>query len=877
MENKNKLLLIDGSSVAFRAFFALYQQIDRFIAPSGLHTNAIYGFHLMLTNLMERIQPTHVLIAFDAGKTTFRTAMFEDYKGGRSKTPDEFREQIPFIKEMIDKLGLAHYQLVDYEADDIIGTLDKMAEAPDVSFDVTIVTGDKDMIQLVDGNTTVEISKKGVAEFEAWTPEYLKDKMGLTPTQFIDLKALMGDASDNYPGVTKVGEKTALNLLHEWGSLEQLYDHVDELKKSKMKEHLIADRKMAFLSQKLATINVSSPIEIGLEDTIYRGPKVEELLAFYDEMGFAQFKQKLGGQLEKSGDDHPVAVKKVAYQVVVSADEIKVKPDDFFYLEILGENYHKEEVIGFAWGNENEHFVSKNLSLLTAFDFPENTYDFKKNRVLLNRLGIKLPLAKFDAMLAKYLISTTEDNKISTISKLYADASLKSDEEIYGKGAKLAVPDEAELFGTLAQKIHTLAVSKEKMIAALEENEQLSLLTAMELPLSEVLAKMEITGIAVNKATLETIGRENETRLSALTEEIYALAGEEFNINSPKQLGVILFEKLNLPHGKKTKTGYSTAVDVLENLAVTSDVVAKILEYRQVSKVQSTYVKGLIPQIASDGKIHTRYVQDLTQTGRLSSVEPNLQNIPVRLNEGRKIRKAFIPSEHATLLSSDYSQVELRVLAHVAKDPNLIAAFKADADIHTSTAMRVFNIASANEVSANDRRQAKAVNFGISYGETEYGLAKRLGIPNKEAAEIISTYFERYPEVAHYIENTKREAKDKGYVSTMFNRRRKLLDINSRNFNIRNAAERQAINAPIQGSAGDILKIAMINLDRALETQHLNAKLLLQVHDEIILDVPNDELDQVKALVRETMEQAVELTVPLKVDENIGATWYEAK
>ncbi|MGM9886432.1 MAG: DNA polymerase I [Lactococcus sp.] len=877
MENKNKLLLIDGSSVAFRAFFALYNQIDRFKAPNGLHTNAIYGFHLMLTNLLDRIQPTHILIAFDAGKTTFRTKMFPDYKGGRSKTPDEFREQIPFMKEMIEKLGIAHYQLVDYEADDIIGTLDKMAEAPDVSFDVTIVTGDKDMIQLVDSNTTVEISKKGVAEFEAWTPDYLMDKMQLTASQFIDLKALMGDSSDNYPGVTKVGEKTALNLLHEWGSLEQVYENVDSFKKSKMKENLIADKEMAFLSQTLATINTESPIEVSLEDTIYNGPNVEELSKFYDEMGFTQFKAKLNEASGESSEEVQTVVEKIDYEVVVSADDLNVSAEDFYYLEILGENYHKEKIIGFAWGNAEKVYVSKDLSVLTALPLPKNTYDYKKNRVLLNRLNVTAELANYDAMLAKYLISTTEDNKISTISRLFDNGSLRTDEEIFGKGAKLAVPADDELFATLAHKIHTLAVTKDKMLDALSENEQLSLLTEMELPLAEVLAKMEIQGILANRETLEVIGVENEARLSALTAEIYELAGEEFNINSPKQLGTILFEKLNLPHGKKTKTGYSTAVDVLENLAATAPVVAKILEYRQVSKVQSTYVKGLIPQIAEDGKIHTRYVQDLTQTGRLSSVEPNLQNIPVRLEEGRKIRKAFVPSNDSILLSSDYSQVELRVLAHVAQDPNLIAAFKADADIHTSTAMRVFNIEKAEDVTANDRRSAKAVNFGISYGETEYGLARRLGIPNKEAGTIIKTYFDRYPEVANYIENTKREAKDKGYVSTMFNRRRKLPDINSRNFNVRNGAERQAINAPIQGSAGDILKIAMINLDKALMDQNLETKILLQVHDEIILDVPNQELEQVKALVKTTMENAVSLSVPLKVDENTGHTWYEAK
>ncbi len=877
MENKNRLLLIDGSSIAFRAFFALYSQLDRFRAPNGLHTNAIFAFHTMLSSLMERIQPTHVLIAFDAGKTTFRTEMFADYKGGRSKTPDEFREQLPFIKEMIEKLGIRHYELANYEADDIIGTLDKMAEAPDVNFDVTIVTGDKDMIQLVDGNTRVEISKKGVAEFEEYTTAYLMEKMGLTPQQFIDLKALMGDSSDNYPGVTKVGEKTALKLLQEWGSLENLYANVETLKASKMKENLIADKDMAFLSQRLATINTQAPIEISLEDTVLQPKKMAELGVFYDEMGFAQFKSKL--LTDGAVSDDAIGIKEEISYELVSDDSVsmEISPDDFFYLETLGENYHREEIIGFAWGNVDKIYVSKNVDLLKQLNLPENTYDFKKNRVLLNRLGVQLSVSKFDAMLAKYLISTTEDNKITTIARLFDAGYVASDEEIYGKGTKLALPADEVMFEHLARKIRVLAQVKPKMIQELVENEQLQLLNEMELPLAEVLAKMEIAGIFVNQQTLEQIGAENEEKLALLTREIYDLAGEEFNINSPKQLGVILFEKLQLPAGKKTKTGYSTAVDVLEELATMSPVVAKILEYRQINKVQSTYVKGLIPQIASDGKIHTRYIQDLTQTGRLSSVDPNLQNIPVRLEEGRKIRKAFVPSKSSVLLSSDYSQIELRVLAHISGDEHLIDAFNHGADIHTSTAMRVFGIDKPEAVTPNDRRNAKAVNFGVVYGISDFGLARNLGITRKDAKNYIETYFERYPGIKAYMENIVREARDRGFVETMSHRRRKIPDINARNFNVRGFAERTAINSPIQGSAADILKIAMINLDRALTEKGYKTQLLLQVHDEIILDVPEEELDVIQKLVKETMEDAMTLAVPLKVDENTGQTWYEAK
>ncbi|MDR2976274.1 MAG: DNA polymerase I [Streptococcaceae bacterium] len=882
---KNKLLLIDGSSVAFRAFFALYNSLDRFIAPSGLHTNAIYGFHLMLTNLMQRIKPTHVLVAFDAGKTTFRTEMFADYKGGRAKTPDEFREQLPFIKDMLKQLGIKHYELVNYEADDIIGTLDKMAE--NESWAVTIVTGDKDMIQLADANTTVEISKKGVAEFEAFTPEYLKAKMGLTPEQFIELKAMMGDNSDNYPGITKVGEKTALKLLAEYGSLDGLYAGVDEMKKSKLKENIIADKEKAYLARSLATINTKAPIDLKLDELTYDGPNREGLLKFYDELGFEKFKADLlGGKAEVKPQQvyEDFSVKQaVAPQGEISVnwtevtDNAQAQPDDFYYIEILGENYHREKIVAFAWGNADKQYVSRNVELLKDFKLPKNTYDYKKNRVLLSKLGLTAELVEFDTMLAKYLVSTTEDNKISTIAQLYAHEHLATDDDIYGKGAKRALPFDEELFEHLARKVKVLAETKQPLLGALEENDQLQLLTDMELPLAEVLAKMEMTGIAVKAQTLYQIGDENEMRLSNLTKEIYEMAGTDFNINSPKQLGEILFDTLGLPHGKKTKTGYSTAVDVLEELAPQHEIVAKILEYRQISKIQSTYVQGLIPQIAEDGKIHTRYVQDLTQTGRLSSVDPNLQNIPVRLEEGRQIRKAFVPSEGSVLLSSDYSQIELRVLAHVSQDPNLIAAFENDEDVHTATAMRVFDIADAADVSANDRRAAKAVNFGISYGETEYGLARRLGISNKEAAQIIRTYFSRYPEIANYIETTKREAKNTGYVSTIYGRRRKLPNINARNFMVRQAAERQAINAPIQGTAGDILKVAMINLDQALRDEKYSAKMLLQVHDEIILDVPKEELESVKALVKSTMEAAAVLRVPLKVEENAGMTWFEAK
>ena len=877
--DKNKLLLIDGSSVAFRAFFALYQQIDRFKSPTGLHTNAIYGFHLMLDHMMKRIEPTHILVAFDAGKTTFRTEMFADYKAGRAKTPDEFREQFPFIRQMLDAMGIKHYELSQYEADDIIGTLDKMAERTDIPFDVTIVSGDKDLIQLTDENTVVEISKKGVAEFEEFTPAYLMEKMGITPTQFIDLKALMGDKSDNIPGVTKIGEKTGLKLLTEFGSLEGIYEHIDSMKASKMKENLIADKEKAFLSRTLATIDTQAPIEIGLDDIVYQGPRIEELGQFYDDMGFKQLRAQLG---TTNTQEEEV----LDYQIVSEVSSAMFKKDQFFYFEILGENYHREEVVGLAWGDKDGIYVGgpELLDSPVLKDFlehqPIKTYDFKRGKVLLARKGIDLLPATFDSRLAKYLLSTVDDNALTTIAHLYGQTSLIPDEAIYGKGAKLALPERDVFFPHLARKVQVLLETEAPMLAKLEENQQSDLLFEMELPLANVLAKMEIAGIKVKVETLKAMQAENEVLIEQLTKEIYELAGQEFNINSPKQLGTVLFEDMGLPleYTKKTKTGYSTAVDVLERLAPIAPIVSKILDYRQITKLQSTYVIGLQDAILEDGKIHTRYVQDLTQTGRLSSTDPNLQNIPVRLEQGRLIRKAFVPSlENSVLLASDYSQIELRVLAHISQDQHLIEAFQQGADIHTSTAMRVFGIEKAEDVTPNDRRNAKAVNFGVVYGISDFGLSNNLGISRKEAKNYIDTYFERFPGIKDYMETIVREARDKGYVETLYKRRRELPDINSRNFNVRNFAERTAINSPIQGSAADILKVAMINLDKALTDAGLSTRMLLQVHDEIVLEVPMAELETVKAMVKETMESAIQLSVPLIADENEGETWYEAK
>lgn len=597
-------------------------------------------------------------------------------------------------------------------------------------------------------------------------------------------------------------------------------------------------------------------------------------------MGFKQLKQALNASQANQSET-------LNFTMVDKVTEDMLSADSIFHFELFGENYHTDDLVGFAWSCGDKLYATDKLELLQdpiLKDFLEKTplkvYDFKKAKVLLNRFGLDLQAPDFDSRLAKYLLSTVENNEISTIASLYGQTYLVDDETFYGKGVKKSIPERETFLEHLARKVAVLVETEPVLLEKLSENGQLDLLYDMEQPLALVLAKMEIAGIKVKKETLLEMQAENELVIEKLTQEIYELAGEEFNINSPKQLGELLFEKLGLPieYTKKTKTGYSTAVDVLERLAPIAPIVKKILDYRQIAKIQSTYVIGLQDWILADGKIHTRYVQDLTQTGRLSSVDPNLQNIPVRLEQGRLIRKAFVPEwEDSVLLSSDYSQIELRVLAHISKDEHLIKAFQEGADIHTSTAMRVFGIERPEDVTPNDRRNAKAVNFGVVYGISDFGLSNNLGISRKEAKAYIDTYFERFPGIKNYMDEVVREARDKGYVETLFKRRRELPDINSRNFNIRGFAERTAINSPIQGSAADILKIAMIQLDKALVEGSYQTKMLLQVHDEIVLEVPKSELASIKKLVKQTMEEAIQLSVPLIADENEGVTWYEAK
>lgn len=886
MDKAKKLLLIDGNSVAFRAFFALHQSLERFVNHDGLHTNAIYGFKKMLDNILTQVQPTHILVAFDAGKKTFRTEKFSDYKGGRSKTPSELSEQFPYLRKLLSAYGITSYELADYEADDIIGTLASQAEATD--FSVTIVTGDRDLTQLATKKTTVAVTQKGVSEIELYTPAHVQEKYELTPQQIVDLKGLAGDASDNYPGVTKVGQKTALRLLHQFGSVAGIYEHLDEIKASKMKEHLIEDQKVAFLCRDLAQIRQDAPVEVQINDLKWQGKNQPELISFFEEMDFRSFLTEI------QPENQPVAaIEKLPVKVLQESNlaDLPAQPAVVsFQLEMNGDNYHTAPFIGFTLAVDQVFYAARNVELLKSPPLKNwlessqvkiDLFDGKRTLVGLQRLGIHLSAVDFDLLLVSYLLDTSDNsNDLGKLAQQHGYTAVVSDEEFYGRGAKYQIPsDDQLLFQHLAQKVLAISKLKVPLLKKLQANQQADLYLKIEKPLSLVLAAMEIAGIKIDTQRLTEMDSEFKEKISELEELIYQEAGEKFNLNSPKQLGVILFEKLKLPVIKKTKTGYSTAVDVLEKLRGMAPIVDNILNYRQIAKLQSTYVTGLLKVVSDqDQKVHTRYTQTLTATGRLSSVDPNLQNIPIRLAEGRKIRQAFVPSQPGwQIFSSDYSQIELRVLAHVSQDQNMQQSFKDGVDIHADTAMKIFGLQDANEVTPNMRRQAKAVNFGIVYGISDYGLSQNIGISRAQAKKFIEKYFEIFPGVHDYMKQIVKTAKEQGYVETIFKRRRYLPQIKSSNYNLRSFAERTAMNTPIQGSAADIIKVAMIRMQRALAEKHLQAKMLLQVHDELIFEAPVSEIPILEELVPRIMDSAVSLAVPLKVESAHGNTWFDAK
>ncbi|WP_204120852.1 DNA polymerase I [Levilactobacillus sp. 244-2] len=884
---EKRLLLIDGNSVTFKAFFALYTALGKFTNSEGLHTNAIYGFNTMLETMLDTVKPTHALVAFDAGKKTFRTKMYDDYKGGRAKTAPELSEQFPYVKELLAARGIQTYELPDYEADDIIGTLAKQAE--DNGFTTTIVTGDRDLTQLADAHTTVSISRKGVSDIEHYTPAYVKEKMGVTPEQIIDIKGLQGDNSDNYPGVTGVGPKRAVDLIGKYGSIENLYDHIDEITAKKLKEHLVADHEEALLSKKLATILRDAPVKKQVENLVYEGDDQEKLVEFYQRMNFNQFLSKM--QIDGETPTATPGLKDIDF-TVLKADNLESLPTFAngceFYLEMLGDNYHLAEMAGFVIGHEDHWYVSRDVrllqqaplkGLLESADVAKQVFDAKRTYVALNRLNITLAGVDCDLLIASYLLNTYDNsNDLGRVAMEHGYHQVATDEDVYGKGAKEAIPaDDVDFFSHLARKVRAIENLRPELIKDLDTNEQTQLYREIELPMAFVLARMEIAGITVEASELEAMGSKFTEQLAEIEQTIYNEAGEEFNIGSPKQLGHILFEKMGLPPIKKTKTGYSTAVGVLEKLAAEAPIAENILKYRKISKIQSTYVEGLLKVIhPDDHKVHTRYLQTLTQTGRLSSVDPNLQNIPVRNEEGRAIRKAFVPRHPGwQIFSSDYSQIELRVLAHMSHDANMQEAFREGEDIHAATARRIFKMGPDEEVTPNIRRQAKAVNFGIVYGISDFGLSQNIGITRKQAKNFIDTYFEEYPGVKAYMDRMVQQAKEQGFVETIAHRRRYLPDINSRNFNQRSFAERTAMNTPIQGSAADIIKIAMIRMEDAVKD--LQATMLLQVHDELIFEAPADEIETLEKLVPSVMDSAVDLEIPLKVESHFGPTWYNAK
>lgn len=877
----NKLVLIDGNSLSFRAFYALPLLSNK----AGIHTNAILGFAKLLEKIIREEQPTHFLVAFDAGKTTFRHSKYSEYKGGRQKTPPELSEQFPYIRQLLDAYHIKHYELENYEADDIIGTLSKEADQND--FETIIVTGDRDLTQLATQNVTIYYTKKGVTDVDHYTPEFIAEKYnGLKPIQIIDMKGLMGDSSDNIPGVAGVGEKTAIKLLNQFDSVEGVYENIDKVSGKKLKEKLELSHEDALMSKELATINRHSPIEVTLSDTKLSDIKDNhEKIELFKKLEFKQLLADIDNEVSEFEQEQ----KQVSFDILPTFEYVDFNHLDeaVIHFEIDGSNYLKDDILKFGFYDKERYIVvdADNIKdYLELIKWLENenskkvVYDAKKTFVIAHRLNITIQNIVFDAMLASYIIdpSRTIDDVYSVVTN-YHQTYVKEDVSIYGKGKKRQVPN-AEILNThIASITKSIDAVKPLMEKELESHQQMNLLKDLELPLARILSKMEEIGIYTDVNDLQRMQQELQEKLELLVQRIHDAAGEEFNINSPKQLGVVLFETLKLPVIKKTKTGYSTAVDVLEQLQNEHPIINDILEYRQLAKLQSTYVEGLQKVISNDKRIHTRFNQTLAQTGRLSSVDPNLQNIPIRLEEGRKIRKTFKPSsEDSVILSADYSQIELRVLAHITQDDSLKEAFIHGQDIHTATARKVFGV-EAEEVTDLMRRQAKAVNFGIVYGISDYGLSQSLNITRKEAKIFIDDYLASFPGVKQYMSDIVKDAKANGYVETLLHRRRYIPDITSRNFNLRGFAERTAMNTPIQGSAADIIKLAMVEFDKQVQHTSYKAKLLLQVHDELIFEVPKSEVEEFSLFVEDIMEHALDLDVPLKVDSNYGPTWYDAK
>lgn len=843
-----KVVLVDGNNLMFRSYFATLYSGSTLRNKKGFPTNAIYGFVNMINKIISEEKPMYMAVAFDIGKT-FRHEKYDYYKGKRDNTPDELKEQFPIAKQILTAMNIKYFELQGYEADDIIGTFSKKCEQDD-DFKALIVSSDKDLLQLITDQTEVKLLK---------TKDYIRmdykafyDTYGIEPIKMIDLKALMGDASDNIPGVKGIGEKTALKLLTTYGSLSSIYEHIDEIKGS-VKDKLIQDKDNAYMSYNIATIYKDVPLNVELEELAYIPKDKNELYKIYNELEFYSLIKESNNKEENSNN-----IENINY-INKSKQEIN---DDIIslYIDLDNNNYHNANILGFAiYNNSVSSYIpytkDTDLSFLNKKIY---TYDYKRLYVSLKKNNLTIPTCLFDTMIGAYLVNYNIKDDISYLAKQMGyeiDNSSKENSEI--DKAKFVY----DTYNTLMDMM--------------QKENVMTLYNDIEFPLVTVLAKMEMNGIKVEKEVLFEMKDEILKRIEEVSQIIYNMAGVEFNISSPKQLGDILFEKLGLPHAKKNKTGYSTDISVLEKLR-DYPIVEYIIEYRTLYKLYTTYIEGILNSISYDGKIHTIYTQTVARTGRLSSIEPNLQNIPIRYELGRLIRKAFVPLDNSILMSCDYSQIELRVFAHLSKVPELVMAFVNDMDIHTKTAMDIFRV-KEEEVTKDMRRKAKAVNFGILYGISSYGLSEDLNIKPKEAKEFINKYFETYPGVKEYMDKEIEEAKRNGYVKTIMNRKRIIEELHSTNHVVRSMGERMALNTPIQGSSADILKMAMIKIDKYFEDNNIKSTMLLQVHDELIFNVIKEEEEEVRKIVSNIMENIIKLDVPLKVSIEEGNNWYEAK
>ena len=857
-----KVILVDGNNLLFRSYFATAYSGNMMKNSKGFPTNGLYGLVNMLNKIIREEKPEYMLVAFDKGKT-FRHEKYLDYKGGRNETPDDLKKQFSVAKKLVPLMGIKCFEIDNYEADDIIGTYSKMALI-DPEFETTIVSSDKDLLQLINEETEVKLLKQ--KDYIRMNEETFMDTYGIKPIRMIDLKGLMGDASDNIPGVKGIGEKTALKLLQEYDSLENVYDNIDNIKGA-TKQKLIDGKESAFMSKDIATIYNEVPVTYSLEELKYDGPDVNGLREMYSDLEFYSFLKdfKETGKKEE----------KLEYKIIKNVNDLKLKEKVSAYLEISETNYHNADIYGMSlYDGENAYYVpfevlKENKNILDGKEI--YTYDLKKMIVSLNKYDIDIKNCTFDAMIAGYILNYNVKDDISYLANTFNyDITLFDN---FKKEKNMSNEALADLTVKKAKFIYDI---KDEFINKMKEEEQLELFTNIEMKLSSVLASMEIEGVRVDTKVLDEMGDNINKKLDELTSEIYNYAGEEFNVQSPKQLGEILFEKLEIPYPKKKKASYSTAREILDKIVDYHPIVEKIIEHRTLNKIYTTYIVGIKNCVKEDGKLHTIYTQTLTRTGRLSSIEPNLQNIPIRYKEGKEIRKAFIPEEDSVFLSSDYSQIELRMFAHMSGEQNLIDAFKHHLDIHTKTAMDIYHV-SKDEVTKNMRRDAKAVNFGIIYGISSFGLAEDLGVDIKTAKKFLDNYLETFPGIKNYMDKVIKDAYEKGYVKTIMNRKRKIDELYNTNHMIKVQGERMALNTPVQGSSADILKKAMIDIYNEFNRLNLKSKMILQVHDELIFNVKNDELEKVKEIVINFMENAYKLNVPLEVDVEIGKNWYDAK